>query len=700
MAQSYHQPQTALAGFLDSMQQDSSMSAYSLFGPSQYPESVAFWHDPSSAPAMAISASSYPPKQPTLLQPISDAKKHKRTRSGCFTCRARRIKCDEGRPVCERCRKGSRDCVYPSPAAPSKGARAGGKSRSARPPSQGSDSSGKFEHDEVSPLEPIIDEEEPDGAGFGSQLSPSSGTGPSRPDLLRTQSGQSLQRPNMKQLSDAGTFSVDPSSSPSTEGSRFESTSVRSLSISHSINELLSTSRLPDDIRFYLNFHQEFISHEHFFLRSGSDRFIHHSIIELALGYEPLLYALVGFSAYHHTLQTPGGKLYTFLKYYNKALVLLRKSLGSGEEHTEATLCTVLMLTTFEEYIGDWVNLIDHHSAAHALMRELLTPETSNLIELHTNIFLWYARFDVVAGIVAGTEAILSREWYMAKEQYDEEQAALYPDDPHKQLVLVASINRRFGLDMASLYAKLARGLIPMDEFAEQNNKLGKTLERAKDILRQFDDSEYTVYSYPNKRPLTEDDVIDPYMPGAIHQGPLWDANYAWIDLLSTDTMFKYQTMLTLQQPLLPDLAQLALDQCRLIETIDRWPDRGNGHCIGFKNSIGMASMFLPKDEKHLMWSRRKIAMMEQNGYIIAPRFRDALAAIWQLPEVHHWWLPNDEGYTEIIREIRSMSEERLNQPRDEHRENVRDMKGLFWKLSVDDQEDDQSPGSNNSTFP
>jgi len=247
-------------------------------------------------------------------------------------------------------------------------------------------------------------------------------------------------------------------------------------------------------------------------------------------------------------------------------------------------------------------------------MRELLTPESVNLIELHTNIFLWYARFDVVVGILAGTEAILSRDWYVAKEQYDEEQAALYPDDSYKQLVLVASINRRFGLDMASLYAKLSRGMIPMDEFAEQNDKLGQTLERAKDILRQFDDSEYTVYSYPNKQPLTEADIVDPYTPGTIHRGPLWDANYAWIDLLSTATMFKYQSMLTLQQPLLPELAQLALDQCRLIETIDRWPDRGNGHCIGFKNSIGMASMFLPKDHKHQMWARRKIAMMEWNG--------------------------------------------------------------------------------------
>ena len=28
--------------------------------------------------------------------------KHRRTRSGCYTCRSRRIKCDEGRPACER----------------------------------------------------------------------------------------------------------------------------------------------------------------------------------------------------------------------------------------------------------------------------------------------------------------------------------------------------------------------------------------------------------------------------------------------------------------------------------------------------------------------------------------------------------------------------------------------------------------------
>ncbi|KAJ5637009.1 hypothetical protein N7490_006888 [Penicillium lividum] len=696
MEQSYYQSQAAMAGFFDPMQQDSSMSAYSMFGAAQYPDNLALWHDPSASPA--VPAPSYP-KQSTILQPLPDSKKHKRTRSGCFTCRSRRIKCDEGRPVCERCRKGTRDCVYPSPASSSKGGtRPSVKSRGARPPSQGSDSSGRLEFDEISPLEPILDEEEPDSAALASRPSPSSTTSTSRPDLHRTQSGQSLRKPSLKQVPESGSV-MEPGSSPSTESSsRFESVSVRSASVSQSTTDMLNAARLPERLRFYLNFHEEFITPGHFFLREPSRAFVQHSLIELALQYEPLLYALVGFAAYHHTLHSPGGKMYTFLKYYNKALVLLRKSLESGEEHNEAILCTVLVLTTFEEYTGDWVNLIDHHQAAHALMQELLTPDSSNLIELHQNIFLWYARFDVVAGILAGTEAILSRDWYLAKEQFDAEQAALDPDDASKQFSLVASINRRFGLDLASLYAKLSRGMIPFEDFAVQNELLGQTLERAKDIMRTFDDSEYSVRSYPNKQPLTEDDIVDPYVPGRIHQGPLWDANYIWIDLLSTELMYKYQTMLALRQPLLPELTSLAWEQAQIMETIDRWPDKGNGACIGFKNSIGLTSMFLPRDDKNQMWCRHRIARMEQTGYIIQPKFREVLVALWQLPELMEWWLPNNEGYPDLIREVRAMTDDRLKQPRDDFRSDVRDMKSMFWKLNVNDEGDELSPGSSHGS--
>jgi hypothetical protein len=82
------------------------------------------------------------------------------------------------------------------------------------------------------------------------------------------------------------------------------------------------------------------------------------------------------------------------------------------------------------------------------------------------------------------------------------------------------------------------------------------------------------------------------------------------------------------------------------------------------------------------------------DSYITPPKFRAGMAALWQLPEINRWWLPNEEGYPEIIREVRSMTEERTTHARDNFRENVRDMRTIFWKLSLDDTESETSPPS------
>ncbi|KAB8227562.1 hypothetical protein BDV23DRAFT_154542 [Aspergillus alliaceus] len=706
------------------LHEPSAFSAYSILGAGQYPESVALWHNPSTqppsqpgVPGTAPPAAFAPiPKSQALLQPaLPDLKKHKRTRSGCFTCRARRIKCDESRPVCDRCRKGNRDCVYPTPGTSgsmsSAGSRSGAKSKGSRPQSRGSDSSSHLDADDVHILEPIADEDEDEeeegSVGSSARLSPS--TGPngtkSKLELRNKRSAQSLARRRVKQQLLAVTTAPetpgslrDVSSSPSTEASlRLDSASVRSASVGLHPSEsfaLPNTAHLPEDVRFYLAFHQGYMTSRHYFLSGSGDRFVHQDLIEIALQYDPLLYAVVGFAAYHHCVHTGNGKLYAFLKYYNMALKLLRKSLGSNEEHWEATLITVLVLTTFEEFIGDWVNLIDHHQAAHALMRELLTPESIITNKLHNQIFPWYARFDVVAGILAGNETVLGREWYVAKENYDAQQAARYPEDADKQLALAASINRRFGLEMASLYAKLSRGMIPIDEFIAQNDQLGQTIEEVRNILEKFRDSEYTVWEFPDKQPLTEDDIVDPYVPGVLHRGRLWNVNAAWIDYYSTKAMFKYQSLLSVRQSSPSELESLALEQCRLIEAIERWPEKENGYMFAFKNSIGMACLFAPKDSKHVMWGRKKFALMERNGYVTAPKFRQLLATVWQLPEINHWWLPDDEGYPDIIREVRSMTEERSSNPRDNFRESVRNMRSLFWNISLEDTSSENSPSS------
>ncbi|KAL4986328.1 hypothetical protein BDW68DRAFT_129566 [Aspergillus falconensis] len=726
MADSFNPPQTSMTGYV---QEPPPLSAYSILGQNQYPESVALWHSsstqqlqqpqqpPSQSRIPAVPLTQATPRTPSLLQPLPDQKKHKRTRSGCFTCRSRRIKCDETRPICERCQKGNRECVYPSSTtgpASKPAPRSVAKAKTSRPQSRGSDSSGPVSVDadetRTFDLAPIADEEEEGSPGSSTQQSPeftesSAPTGKST--LSKKKSAQSLPRRKVKQqivtAADPVPGRREDSSSPSTEASsRFGSLSARSDSVGFHLFDNAgdpSTAHLPEDLRFYLSYHRDSINYRHYFMHPRSTNFVNHTIIEYALQYEPLLYAIVGFSAYHHCVQTGGGKLYSFLKYYNRALTLLRRSLGSGEPYTEATLATVLVLTTFEEFIGDWVNLVDHHQAAHVLIRELLSPESACSDDVHRHLFEWYARFDIVAGIVSGNEMVLGRDWYIVREEYDTKEATRYPDDIEKQMILLSSISRRFGLELASLYAKLSRGMIEFGDFLTENDKLGRSLELIKDILSRFA-TQYVVETFPDQKPLTEDDLVDPYEPGRLHYGPLWEANFYWIDYYSMKAMFKFQFLMATQQGSMDELLALSYEQVRLIETIERWPDKEKGYMFAFKNSVTMASMFFPRDDRHLNWSRRIFALMEQNGYVIAPKYRAVLASLWQLPEIHHWWLPDGTDYPSIIREVREMTKERTTNPRDNFRESVRDMKAVFGKLNLDETESEASPASVGTDVP
>jgi hypothetical protein len=68
-----------------------------LLGPQQFSDGVNFWHTEELA-SMPVGS------DPSLLRDRSGhgTAKHRRTRSGCYTCRARRVKCDEKKPVCDR----------------------------------------------------------------------------------------------------------------------------------------------------------------------------------------------------------------------------------------------------------------------------------------------------------------------------------------------------------------------------------------------------------------------------------------------------------------------------------------------------------------------------------------------------------------------------------------------------------------------
>ncbi|KAI0812421.1 hypothetical protein BC629DRAFT_937907 [Irpex lacteus] len=53
-------------------------------------------------------AAYYQPEQSQRKRP-----KYTRSKTGCMTCRQKKVKCDEEKPDCARCRAGGRDCVWP-----------------------------------------------------------------------------------------------------------------------------------------------------------------------------------------------------------------------------------------------------------------------------------------------------------------------------------------------------------------------------------------------------------------------------------------------------------------------------------------------------------------------------------------------------------------------------------------------------------
>lgn len=105
-------------------------------------------------------------------------------------------------------------------------------------------------------------------------------------------------------------------------------------------------SHLPSDLKHYLRYHLTRVNFHHYFFKHDADLFLHTSLIDKALSFEPLMYALVGFAAFQKAVAD--GHISDFLEYYNKSISLLRHSLASDRQHSDATLLTVLQLATFE----------------------------------------------------------------------------------------------------------------------------------------------------------------------------------------------------------------------------------------------------------------------------------------------------------------------------------------------------------------
>ncbi|USW54699.1 Putative zn(2)-C6 fungal-type DNA-binding domain, fungal transcription factor [Septoria linicola] len=594
--------------------------------------------------------------------------KHRRTRSGCYTCRQRRVKCDESHPICDRCRKGKRECTYPGDAASTPATSRTKGSRRKGSPAGSSPSGSDLGTDENEPLSAVqdVDEDELDDED------PLSATSDRKP-------------------SDTSSVQPEQSTSPSTESSvpvtrpRPTRTSSRQ-SLKPGIAQNPRWNALPKDVKFYLRFHQQHMSHHHYAFKYDGGDFLKTTFLEIAMndGSAALLYAIVAFAAYHHAVAEGQSDISAFLSYYNRSIFFLQQSLKK-QRHSIATLLTILQLATIEEFLGDWVNLQGHQKAAYQILTDLFTPQTILQDETRRKIITWYIRFDLFAGMMSGAATTLDREWFAASAEFYKRQTKDKPKELGARFEYYFASTRLLATDIAKLFADRAKDAIDDKAFGVGIDTLSQELAEFGQIIgTAFTDPSCFVSSFANTLPPGEEDLFGFRDPKFLYSGELATMNFVLLDHWAVELMFKYQLGAVLGQSPSPELTQIAMKKSKMFDAIQHGREGGPTAILGCQASLGIMSLFLPKDQQHTRWCQRKFASIEQLGYIYPETLRKRMSGIWS-EDVARWWLPNDEGYPATIRTIREFVEYRATRPTDAWTTGISNMSGIFRGLNLEE---------------
>jgi hypothetical protein len=362
------------------------------------------------------------------------------------------------------------------------------------------------------------------------------------------------------------------------------------------------------------------------------------------------------------------------------------------------------VLTNVKEFLGDWANLLGHGKAAYQILTDIFKPETVMQDETRRKIASWYTRLDLLAGIVGegGGERKLSREWFAAIREHYRRQSRDRPDELSAKLEDLMSSSGLLAKDSSLLLAAKKRGVVSDKEYESRTRELEQQYaDLSRRVETSFAKPGNCAKSFPNAPPPDEAEIIHYQDSNLLYTGELFTMNYIMLDSWAIDLNFKHQRAIQQQQTPTPEIEALGSKMCKMIEAIEC--SGPNGALLCCQTSLAIASLFLPKDEKHTDWCRRKYAKIEQLGYVTLiatrtdywlrlrysyvypPALRQHVSSIWGV-DVTRWWLPDDEGYPISIREVRDFIAYRAranpSPPTRTIDPHVQEMGGIFQKMS------------------
>lgn len=614
--------------------------------------------------------------------------KHRRTRSGCYTCRARRVKCDETHPTCERCQKGGRDCNYPDliPTAKSSATR----KREKAALREGSSSLDELEEEDENPVK--VKSESHGFTAFGTEMASYNSS--------KTSFGKSAGKLGSSRRKKTA-FSHSPS--PQTEGNFHDTEYSAATSPANSLCSQASLSlgpqigNLPSDPQPWIVYHMHQLTYHHYLLKSDNTKFLKTTFIDFTLKNEALLYAVAAFSAFHWSVENKAGSCQTFLEFYNIAVQKLRKSIANGK-YTMATLITILQLASFEEYMGDWGNLMQHRNAATRVIRKLHTPESMAQTPENRLIYGWLSRFDIYASMMAGHLAQLDRLWSIRNREYQELEAMQDPANVVLGVEAAAASLRDLAMNASSLVAKRSQnGGLPDPEVESQSLMLRKQYAAWWAELNPMILLEAEEVSRPPG--ATEED--EPFLPSRAYTGPRMAVNYLLLDYYALKILMNFQLPIALEaEPITNDdenphdSSSLAIKCCKILSAM-QGPGSKPYVLLPTQAQLALIALWLPPAPHHRAWLKRQLAKMEELGYIYPRVLRSTIAEKWGDPMIEHTCSSTESKVNTLVRDIMDIRENEAFTLNDRAREDIKEMRALLSNLNLD--KDSSSAGSPNT---
>lgn len=119
-------------------------------------------------------------------------------------------------------------------------------------------------------------------------------------------------------------------------------------SIVDSITNSPEWHNLQPSVRTLLSYHRSNLSFRHYGWKHDEADFLKTTFIKRALSFEPLLYSVVAFAAYHRALHFESHNMEDFLAAYTRSITLLRNSLAEVSRDSLSTILTILQFAAIE----------------------------------------------------------------------------------------------------------------------------------------------------------------------------------------------------------------------------------------------------------------------------------------------------------------------------------------------------------------